>query len=532
MEDSGSNKEKMSNLGYFILTVMAVFIISFFVLFFIERQIRSVQFSELIQREERVVSIENNFIGKEFGLIISDMFYLKYAHNGMIMNSDSYDEIAKNWAEYSTHRLIYDQIRFIDTEGNEKIRINYSGGKGQIVPQNKLTNRKSRYYFYETIGLREGSIHVSPLDLNVENGQVEEPYKPMLRFSTPIYSPDGQIKGIMVLNYLAEDTLGDFKNLAQNSAGELVLLNADSYWLTNKNPDLEWNFMFDNKKEINFKEKFPKEWERIISGDGQILTDAGLFTFSTIDLHQKIEMHSHTSEIGRLFLSGGKWHIVSHVPRQGPYATYFVDHPKALILDVLKKNSLYFLLIFCISILLAIVMHVNRKTYARIKYFSEFDPLTKVYNRRAGIAQLNQLIPLDERRHFLMSLCFIDVNGLKQVNDVLGHRHGDELIVTVVEVIRAAIREEDFVIRMGGDEFLIVLNGIDVEEAEKVWDRIRQGYERINETEEREYVVSVSHGIVSHKEHQKSEIDDLIKLADEKMYKEKSIIKANFKAIK
>lgn len=165
------------------------------------------------------------------------------------------------------------------------------------------------------------------------------------------------------------------------------------------------------------------------------------------------------------------------------------------------------------------------------QYFNEmmFDQLTKALNRRAGLSKLSRMLEYTNKRNLKMSLCFIDVNGLKEVNDQLGHKFGDELIVSVVEGVKKEIRDEDMVIRMGGDEFLIVFTGIDQEISEKVWNRINQRYQIINEEEERPYVISVSHGIVEHDNYERPEVELLIKKADDRMYAEKKYIKEQLK---
>lgn len=178
------------------------------------------------------------------------------------------------------------------------------------------------------------------------------------------------------------------------------------------------------------------------------------------------------------------------------------------------------------------LMHINRKTYETIKYYSEYDSLTNVYNRRAGIDKLNLMFPSSERRHFMVSLCFIDINGLKEVNDTLGHMYGDELISTVSDIIKKIIRDHDFVMRLGGDEFLIVFNGIGIDIAESVWERIVKTYEHINKNEDRPYIISVSHGIIDYDNMQSYNIDELISKADEKMYEEKQIIKRGLNVIR
>lgn len=164
-------------------------------------------------------------------------------------------------------------------------------------------------------------------------------------------------------------------------------------------------------------------------------------------------------------------------------------------------------------------------------YFNEmmYDQLTNAFNRRSGLAKLSRLLQYDNRRQMQMSLCFIDINGLKEVNDQLGHKYGDELIVSAVEAILLEIRENDFIIRMGGDEFLIVFSGIDSELSEKVWDRIKRRYQVINDEGNRAYIISVSHGIVEYNNYEKSEVELLIKNADDKMYKEKKYIKEELK---
>ncbi|GAB1476070.1 hypothetical protein MASR2M70_09020 [Bacillota bacterium] len=159
-----------------------------------------------------------------------------------------------------------------------------------------------------------------------------------------------------------------------------------------------------------------------------------------------------------------------------------------------------------------------------------FDQLTLAYNRRSGLSRLKQMMGEENRRQLGLSLCFVDINGLKEVNDNLGHKFGDELIVTTAGCIKAGIRENDFVIRMGGDEFLIVLSGIGAEEAEMVWGRISGCFKTINESEGRSYEVSASHGIAEYNSAERTGLEDLIKEADEKMYAEKKTIKEALKA--
>lgn len=125
-----------------------------------------------------------------------------------------------------------------------------------------------------------------------------------------------------------------------------------------------------------------------------------------------------------------------------------------------------------------------------------YDGLTKVYNRRSGIPKLSKMLDGIDSINVTMSLCYVDIDGLKQVNDALGHKYGDDLILTVIDVIKRLIREDDFVIRLGGDEFLIVFKNADINVAKNIWNRISEAYCEINKSLEKPYIISVSHGIV------------------------------------
>jgi diguanylate cyclase (GGDEF)-like protein len=533
MDDNKRIREKNFNIGYFIVSFMLLFSLSFVVRFFIEKEIRQAQFETLKANEQRIVKLENAYLGKEVSLILSDLHYLHLAFEEQLTDPSSYNKVAQNWLKFSAERQIYDQIRFIDISGKEKIRINFDDNQAYIVSQDKLQNKKDRYYFYESIDLADGYVHISPMDLNIEQNEVEVPFKPMLRFATPVYDNNGKVIGIVILNYLAENMLSGFKEIGLNSQGEIMLLNASGYWLSNQDERLEWAFMFDENKALTFKNKFATEWSEIYKEEdkGQLITSNGLFTYTPVNLQHKIAEETKNHKDVKIVLSEGNWYVVSSISRTGKQKSLFTDNNMTLVLDVLKQNSLYFAFVLFISLMVASLIYLNRRTYSRIKYYSEYDTLTKVYSRRAGIERLNALIPQDDRRRYVISLCFIDVNGLKQVNDILGHKYGDELIVSVVKVIKETIREYDFVVRMGGDEFLIVFNGIGQDGAEAVWKRIAERYEAINNSDEHAYLLSVSHGIVSRSNLDKSAVDELIKLADEKMYDEKRVIKSTLGSV-
>lgn len=522
MKFSGFIKTTNHSIKYFLICFSILLLISFCVIFVLEKKVREIHFEELKSSEKHLVSIQKDLISQELNGIQNDLHYLQYGFEDELVK-ENYEDVANNWLIFSSTRHIYDQIRFINYNGNEKVRININNSDSYIVPSSSLQNKKNRYYFYETAKLNNKSFYVSPLDLNIEHGKIEIPYKPMIRFSTPIYSNDNNLKGVIVLNYLAKNFIDNFRQLSEYSYGDVVLLNSNAYWLSSSNKDLEWNFMFDDRKHITFKTQYKYEWASITKGSGQILSSNGLFTFEPIQLKCNFLDKNHKNHYT---LGDDNWYIVSFVNRKGRYNSYFTDDKLNLVIYVLKKNIIYFILLIIISLFISFLIHINKNTYSKIKFYSEYDSLTKVYNRRAGITKLCQV----SREN--TCICFIDINGLKQVNDNLGHKLGDDLIINAINIIKDNIRKEDFIIRFGGDEFIIVFNDMTTIQAENKWSYIVDCYNEFNKKNEKPYIISVSHGIVSVHTLKRIQIDDFIKIADEKMYNEKHIIKQSLKVIR
>jgi diguanylate cyclase (GGDEF)-like protein len=501
---------------YFITALALLLLVALAVLFIIEREVVKVKVGETALNERHVISLENTLTSHAFDGVISDLKYLSHAYDTALISEDSLQSIVENWSVFSRNRGIYDQIRYIDANGDEQIRINLVDGKAYAVPKAELQNKADRYYFTDTIKLPAESIYISKLDLNVEREAVEVPFKPMIRFATPIYDYNGNVQGIIVLNYMAQDLLDRFRVYAENSYGEVVLINDDGYWVSSEDEAQNWHFMFEDQLGDSFASRYPEVWQRLLNGQSQFLTSEGLFTVDTMQLSTSMQ------ETDNVVLGDGSWHIVSKVDSSNAY--YKVDS-WAILNTVVRTNGPLFLMLVFVSAMAGYLMHLNRKTYHEMKYYSEFDTLTQFYNRRAGYQKIDDILQANYRDPIDMSLCFMDINGLKSVNDSLGHQYGDELIATAARLIKANLTTDDFAIRLGGDEFLIVFINKDVEAAEANWQQIVEAFDRVNLTEDRPYVVSLSHGIVKLNSSRMLAIDEHLQRADALMYEEKAILK-------
>lgn len=172
------------------------------------------------------------------------------------------------------------------------------------------------------------------------------------------------------------------------------------------------------------------------------------------------------------------------------------------------------------SILLAGTDITERKEIEKkLTEFASTDAMTEIYNRRMGMELLEKYMSIAERTSQPLTICFVDVNNLKKVNDVYGHNAGDELIKDTAKLLKKGIRDYDILCRMGGDEFLLIFPNCNRFYAQEVWKRIENGFEHVNNSTKRQNAISVSHGFAEYEMGMR--IEYFIEMADNEMYEEK-----------
>ncbi|HOJ40922.1 MAG TPA: GGDEF domain-containing protein, partial [bacterium] len=125
-----------------------------------------------------------------------------------------------------------------------------------------------------------------------------------------------------------------------------------------------------------------------------------------------------------------------------------------------------------------------------------------------------------EKRPF--HLLFLDVDGLKAINDARGHLAGDEVLKKVAELLKRTFRKSDIIARIGGDEFVVLVSEVKGRKGlQAVIDRLREKIQAHNQEKRRKYEVSISVGAVRYDGDKPVDIDELLSRADSKMYQEK-----------
>jgi diguanylate cyclase (GGDEF)-like protein/PAS domain S-box-containing protein len=162
----------------------------------------------------------------------------------------------------------------------------------------------------------------------------------------------------------------------------------------------------------------------------------------------------------------------------------------------------------------------------QLKHQAFHDPLTHLPNRALFMDRLGHALARRGRRGTSVAVLFLDLDNFKVVNDSLGHQAGDRLLITIAERLQLALRPEDTVARVGGDEMAILLEEIDgAVEAIEVADRIQQRLATPVRLEGREVFVTASIGVaLSTLEHDRPE--HLLRDADVALYRAKAEGKA------
>lgn len=150
------------------------------------------------------------------------------------------------------------------------------------------------------------------------------------------------------------------------------------------------------------------------------------------------------------------------------------------------------------------------------------DSVTETLNRRAVIEALERELARALRQHTPLAVAMLDLDYFKQVNDRFGHLAGDAVLRSVAERIEKSLRPYDVVGRYGGEEFLLVLPGCDLEQALEVAERLRQGLAASPVSfDKRQIKVTTSIGIAALTLERVEESNELIKLADDALYRAK-----------
>ena len=211
-----------------------------------------------------------------------------------------------------------------------------------------------------------------------------------------------------------------------------------------------------------------------------------------------------------------------------PYAPLFKEHLMNQSLDYAAfyfASQMYFALPFLILTIATSLIYLKQASLreAQILHLSQTDPLTQLYNRRTAQEALTRQLGRSGSRP--LSVVLLDLDFFKKINDQHGHLVGDRVLMAVAAVLRDSVRQHDLVARFGGEEFVLILDGMSCHSAKNVAERCRQQIAacKVLNDQDQLVVLSASFGVACVVPNgDATVVDEILRQADHALYAAKA----------
>ncbi len=263
--------------AFILISLIPLIIVGGYALTNISSSLKSIHSGKLNDKVTIISSQIENFLKN----VSNDLFYLRDSAALRTMIGDSANpninntsfarkKLEEDFLAFSRNKKIYHQVRFLDVDGMEIVRVDRNHDESAIVARDRLQNKKKRYYFADTAELTNGQLMISPLDLNRERGKVEQPLRPVIRYGTPIYDRNNQFRGIVLFNVIADKFL---ELVRKNNIGheQLSFIDNTGFYYSHPNAKKEWGKESDLNTKVNFETENPEAAKQII-GSNQLNT--------------------------------------------------------------------------------------------------------------------------------------------------------------------------------------------------------------------------------------------------------------------
>lgn len=190
------------------------------------------------------------------------------------------------------------------------------------------------------------------------------------------------------------------------------------------------------------------------------------------------------------------------------------------------NKTTFFISLFLVFILFGVIFALSKRNLEKeeyekeLKYLADNDVLTNTFNRRYFYNVTKILININQRENKFLSLVLIDIDDFKIINDTYGHQVGDNVLKEIALILKKLIRKSDVLARYGGEEFIIALPNTSRLDAKNLATKLCENIENEKFHEFPELKITISVGI---SEDRDISLDELVKKADDALYKAKEI---------
>lgn len=393
----------------------------------------------------------------------------------------------------------YFQFRLIDAAnyGQERIRVDRGTGSILRIEGADLQEKGHYPYVFDTLRLAPGAVYVSRATINHETGAHAGEERPSLQVAAPVYDTNKKAVGVVVINV---DLQGLFAQLAVDLPPELKLYLANGRGDFLIHPDPARSFAFDRGQEALVQEEFP-DAAALLSGSrprkDYVVTSKDRADGSEALVAAFVYQPLSGLEAEDEFILGLSQPLSSVLAESNRLATDTLGivlsiSALAILLAVILARAL-------VRPLNQIVLEVRRfsadgtigalpsarsdeigelalsiehmeaqihkqiedlhEQQDKLDHLASHDNLTGLPNRRLFLERLDQALARAKRQGTQLALLFIDLDNFKIINDTHGHNAGDAVLQAMAQRLRTLLRETDTAARIGGDEFIVLIEG-------------------------------------------------------------------------
>jgi len=332
---------------------------------------------------------------------------------------------------------------------------------------------------------------------------------------------DGQLSGYFVVSVSVTEALNDL-SLLTSDYESIYLLNQDAVIIN----------LFGNETVLETNPTFYDQYKNY--SRGYLNSYIPIFSSETMIVSKSLELSNGESMF--VLDAFANCSVASVFDENHPKSPYFVIDYQTTLLDSINYQGIIgvFITLFLLDKMYRFVS--EKSQFSRLKRRSERDSLTGLFNRSYTIAAIKRLVPSNGNVS-QFTVAFIDVNGLKEINDNTGHQAGDILLKKVAFVLRSENRSNHILARLGGDEFLVVAKNTSIVNLKKYFSRVMVAFQEINASAKYDFNFSLSYGIKDSIEYleeiggpssfdRNAFVEGLVQAADDLMYENKKHVKA------
>lgn len=263
-----------------------------------------------LYNERVIVELIEKLLNESFNSMTTDAQMLTYtATQQSQTNKQQFTNTLRDYfVEFANNDNNYQQLRFIDTQGNERIRINSRNGAIEVVPEDKLQNKSQRYYFQRSLLQARGNVYISPMDLNVEAGKIQQPLNPTIRVGIPVFDREDRKLGVIILNYKGRQLINRLLHISPNFIEHLYILSPDGVAIIQpQNSQLDQDLKREVKQEV--------EQDFSFNTSAQLSND--LVPLMSKEQQGQLLYKNNYVTFGQIFTNhSGNWTVVSLFPKQ------------------------------------------------------------------------------------------------------------------------------------------------------------------------------------------------------------------------